>query len=305
MVKMTNRRIKLGINWVLNNGESTDSVAKNLEISQRRIQQFVKQFKETGEYPLLNPKRRPKIHLTDEQKTIIKEAYSESFLGAKLLRHHIKRKYNQIISQNKIHEYLLELGLAKPDPKKQKKRKRCRYERKHSLSLLHADWLENKGIHIIAYIDDASRKILSIGEFNNATTDNAIITLKEAEKQVQEISGSIQSINTDRGSQFYPNKRDKNGRADSVYQNYLCSRGIKHIPSKRNNPQTNGKIERWFQEYLKHRDKFETMNEFKEWYNNRIHGALRLDWGDTPNEAFFRKLRPESILGLFFKSNGW
>jgi len=305
MVKMTNRRIKLGINWVLKNGEGTDSVAKNFNVSQRRIQQFVKQFKETGEYPVLNPKRRPKTHLTDDQKKIIKEAYSESFLGAKLLRHHIKRKYNEKISQNKIHEYLLELGLAKPNLKKQKKRTRCRYERKHSLSLLHADWLENKATHIIAYIDDASRKILSIGEFDNATTDNAIITLKEAEKQVLEFNGSIQAINTDRGSQFYPNKRDKNGRADSVYQNYLRSKGIKHVASKRNNPQTNGKIERWFQEYLKHRDKFETMNEFKDWYNNRIHGALRLDWGETPNEAFIRKLRPESILGLFFKSNGW
>jgi len=30
-------------------------------------------------------KRRPKTHLTDEQKKIIKQAYSESFLGAKLL----------------------------------------------------------------------------------------------------------------------------------------------------------------------------------------------------------------------------
>ncbi|MCK5608092.1 transposase family protein [Candidatus Pacearchaeota archaeon] len=117
--------------------------------------------------------------------------------------------------------------------------------------MLHADWLENKGIHTIAYIDDASRNILFIGEFNNATTDNAIITLKEAEKQVQELNGSIQAINTDRGSHFYPNKRDNNGRADSVYQNYFRSRGIKHIPSKRNNPQTNGKIERWFQEYLR------------------------------------------------------
>ena len=38
------------------------------------------------------------------------------------------------------------------------------------------------------------------------------------------------------------------------------------------------------------------------WYNNRIHGSLRLDWGETPDEAFIRKLKPENILGLFFKT---
>lgn len=295
----------MAINWVLKKGETTEDVANIFKVSQRRIQQLVKIYKETGEYPVLNPKRRPKTHLTDDQKKVIKQAYSESYLGAKLLRYHIIRKYDQNIPQNKIHEYLLELGYARPDPKKQKKRKRCRYERKYSLSLVHADWLEYQGKYIIAYEDDASRKILSIGEFDNATTENAIIVLKEVEKQAQRFNGLIQAINTDRGSQFYPNKRDKNGRAESVYQNYLKSRGIKHIPSRRNNPQTNGKIERWFQEYQKHRHKFNSAYEFKEWYNDRIHGELKLEWCETHDEAFIRKMRPESILRLFFKINGW
>ena len=305
MVKMTNRRIKLGIDWVLKKGETINQVAYTFDISPRRIEQLVKIFKETGKYPILNPKRRPKVPLTEDQKKIIKQAYSESYFGARMLRYHIIKKYKQKIHQDKIHEYLLEIGLAKPDPKKQKKRKRCRYERDHSLSLLHADYMENEGIHLIAFEDDASRKILSIGEFNNATTDNALEVLKIAEKEVMEVNGLIESINTDRGSQFYPNKKDKNGEADSVFQDYLESKGIKHIPSRRNNPQTNGKIERWFQEYLRHRNKFNSANEFKDWYNDRIHGSLELEWGETPNEAFVRKMQPESILGRFFKVFGW
>ena len=43
--------------------------------------------------------------------------------------------------------------------------------------------MEQEGIHVIAFEDDASRKILSIGEFNNATTDNALDILKIAEKK--------------------------------------------------------------------------------------------------------------------------
>jgi putative transposase len=246
---MTNRKIRLGINWVLKNGESTADVARDLNISQRWIQQFIKHFNEKGEFPVLNMKRRPKTYLSDEQKELIKQAYSELFLGAKLLRHHIRARYSQNIPQNKIHKYLIELGFAKPDPRKQKKRKRCRYERKHSLSLLHADWCECYGKHMIAYEDDASRKILSIGEFENATTENAISILKEDEEHVKMFNAYIEALNTDRGTQFYPNKRDKNGKAESIFQNYLESRGIKHIPSRRNNPQTNGKLERLIQTY--------------------------------------------------------
>ena len=305
MVKLTNRGMRLAINWVLKNGESTSSVAKSLKVSQRRVQQLVKHYKETGEYPVLDMTRRPKTHLSDEQKQLIKQAYNESFLGAKLLRHHIMVKYNRNIPQNKIHKHLLELGYAQPDQKKQKKRKRCRYEREHSLSLLHADWCEYNGKKVIMYEDDASRKILSIGEFDNATTENAIRVLKEAEDHVEGFNAIIKALNTDRGSQFYPNKRDKNGNAESVFQDYLKSRGIQHIPSRRNNPQTNGKMERLVQTYKRHRDKFNSANEFKDWYNDRIHGALNLEWGETPNEAFIRKLRQESMLALFFKTFGW
>ncbi len=75
------------------------------------------------------------------------------------------------------------------------------------------------------------------------------------------------------------------------FQKYLAGRGIKHIPSRRNNPQTNGKFERWIEEYKKHRDKFESDLEFVDWYNDRLHGALKLEWAETPNEAFIRKLR--------------
>jgi len=71
--------------------------------------------------------------------------------------------------------------LARHNQKKQKKRKRCRYERKHSLSLVHADWLDYDGTQVIAYEDDASRKILSIGEFAHATTENALSVFKRAE----------------------------------------------------------------------------------------------------------------------------
>ena len=303
MVKLTDKKIKWAVNQVINKGESTAMVATIYGVSARRIQQLTKSYKETGEYPVLDRKRRPRTPLSDEEKRIIEGAYNESFLGARLLRHHIQRHYKRNISHNKIHQHLLAVGLASPNPKKQKKRKRCRYERKHSLSLVHADWLDYDGVQVIAFEDDASRKILSIGEFAHATADNAIAVLQRAEDAARAYRSNIIEVNTDQGSQFYASGGEKKSKGISRFERYLGVHGINHIPSKRNNPQTNGKIERWFQEYRKHRWRFDSAYAFVEWYNNRIHGALDLECGETPNEAFVRKLRSGSILGMFLEWN--
>ena len=58
-------------------------------------------------------------------------------------------------------------------------------------------------------------------------------------------------MNTERGSQFYANKGGK-----SQFQKYLEDLGIKHVVSRKNNPQTNGKVERFWLEYAHHRWRF-------------------------------------------------
>jgi transposase len=158
MVKLTERKIKWAVKHVINRGESTAVVAAIYGVSRRRIQQLVNSYKETGAYPVLDRKRRPRTPLSAEERQIIEAAYNESFLGARLLRYHIKKHYKRNIPHNKIHQHLLAVGLARLNPKKQKKRKSCRYEREHCLSLVHADWLDYDGLQVIAFEDDASRK---------------------------------------------------------------------------------------------------------------------------------------------------
>jgi len=125
--------------------------------------------------------------------------------------------------------------LARHNQKKLKKRKRCRYERKHSLSLVHADWLDDEGTQMIAYEDDTSRKILTIGEFTNAITENAICVFKRAEDIARAYRGKITAVNTDRGTQFYASGGEKKKEGVSLLKKYLNARGVKYIPSKRNN----------------------------------------------------------------------
>ena len=67
-------------------------------------------------------------------------------------------------------------------------------------------------------------------------------------------------------------------RGYSQFQAFLAKQEIKH-------PQSNGKVEKWFDTYERHRDAFINKEEFLEWYNE-IRPHRSLNWTDleTPNQ---------------------
>ena len=82
MVKLTDKKIKWAVKQIINKGESTAMVAAIYGVSARRIQQLVESYKETGEYPVLDRKRRPSTPMSDEEKRIIEAAYNVIFRGS-------------------------------------------------------------------------------------------------------------------------------------------------------------------------------------------------------------------------------
>ena len=68
-------------------------------------------------------------------------------------------------------------------------------------------------------LDDSSRRILAGGEFDAETTENSIKLLQEALENYGWMT-SIREVMTDHGTQFYANKRDKNGNADSEFEDF-------------------------------------------------------------------------------------
>lgn len=304
MVKLKESNLK----WALKQKDKkNDELAYICGVKVRRFQYLKAEYKKTGKVPKLNPNRRPSTELTLEQKELINKAQKESQLtGAVSLRLYIKKYYDKTIPNNKLHLYLLKNKISQPDPKKQKQRKYCRYERKHSFSLGHTDYHTSKvipGKELIIWIDDASRIILAGGEFKEATTENAKKIVKDAQKKAwEEYRGILFALNTDKGCQFYANNTNKKGeRAKSEFEEFLKEEGINHITSRRNHPQTNGKNERWHRTYEEKRGLFDTFDEFIEWYNKRIHLGLSRTEGITPNEAVLFKLRQESMLGKFWE----
>jgi putative transposase len=234
---------------------------------------------------------------------IVDDQWKKHHLNALYLEKIIDLEQKQRIPHNTIHKIMLAKGYAGEQESKQKRRKPwVRYERDHSLSAVHMDWHISKAVpgkHVCVVLDDASRKILSGGEFSNATAENSILLLKEALQYCRvNYNLDIRDCISDHGSQFYGERRDKNGLADHAFENFLKFEGIKQILCGVNHPQTNGKVEKWFDFYEHHRGRYGSLAELLDWYNNRMHGSLNMHYAETPNEAFIRKLPPECWMCL-------
>jgi transposase InsO family protein len=99
--------------------------------------------------------------------------------------------------------------------------------------------------------------------------------------------GKIKQRISDHGSQFMNNM---NGYSE--FQKFLKFNGIQHIKCRIKHPQSNGKIEKWFDCYDKHRKAFKTLEDFLHWYNKlRPHRSLKFEILETPSQAFERKRR--------------
>ena len=296
MTKLNKKRVKWLVDQVVKHDKKPKEVCSVYNLTERRVQQLAKKYRDTKKYPELVSSRRPKTNLSPEQEQIIETAYKETLLSPKLMYYEIKRR-RAYAPKNKIYSFMKSEGWIKDEPNKQKKRKRCRYEREHSGSLVHADYhrkTENDP-HCIFWLDDASRKILSGGEFKSPNAENAISTFKEAEKKFEVYRCKILQVNTDRASVFIANKNE----GISEFQKYCEGKGIELIPSRIKNPQTNGKVERRWYEYDKHRWRFKTLQEWIDWHNDRLTTALDIEHYETPNEAFVRKL--PNLVALFWR----
>ncbi len=282
------------VEWIVKErlkGRKNMAVASSMGVSTRRVQEILSEYRRTKEVPPLRRPGRKLLEATTEEREIISRAYGEQRASACPLERAIDAKYGRRISHNRIHRVLKEMGLARDEPRKKERRKWVRYEREYSNSMWHADWtlLDGKG-WLIAYLDDASRFIVGWGLFPEATSQRSLEVLKEAISKW----GRPASILTDRGIQFYAQEADDRLRGLTAFEKYLIEEDIRHVLSRVNHPQTNGKVERFFGTVKAKMKWFDSVDELIPWYNEvRIHMSLDWDRAETPHEAFVRKLPPK------------
>jgi len=291
--KLTNKKIK----WIikqLDKGTPVKEIAAVMRVTSRRIYQIKKQYEETGQIPELKQAGRKPKPIPEETEKIILKAYQKYKLSPVLLEKLIERDYSIHVPHNTIYKILLKNNLVEENMNKKKRRKWVRFEREHSMSLWQGDWkqieINGKNRWIVAFMDDASRFITCYGLFNSATTENTIKVLRKGFAEY----GIPDEILTDHGTQFVAAKSRE--KAKHRFKEFLKENGIRHIVARKNHPQTNGKVERFFGLMEQKLNLFGSVEEFVEWYNYvKPHMSLNFDELETPYQAFLRKLPAERV----------
>ena len=269
----------------LANGKTVYQARKVAGISVRRVYQVKEAFDKKGEIPTIGKYAgRPRKPFEELEIILVKQSYEKYRVSADTLERLIDRDCKKHIGHNRINQILIFLGYAKKKNKRDiRKKKWKKYERRHSLTAVHIDWHYFKGVWVFCVEDDASRKLLALVESGNESTDNSILGMELALEH-----GQIKQCISDHGSTFTSNFVD----AKSRFREYLKSKEIKPILCRIRHPRSNGKVEKWFQVYDRHREAFETKKEFIYWYNDlKPHKALNFDELETPSQAFIRKLK--------------
>jgi putative transposase len=276
---------KSKIRWIIKEMKlreiSVYQIAKQQKINKRHVWRLYKRYLKEGEMPFLKPcGRRPK-EISEAEVNLVKKTHEENQGAGAVNIERILKERGINIPHNRIHKILINEGLSREQPKKKNRRKWIRYERKHSLSLVHTDWLEYGKKQIILYEDDASRLITGYGEFRNATTENSIKVFDES----VEDWGTPKQVMSDHGTQFCANE-------DKVYEfeEHLKSKGVKLIKARVKHPQSNGKIERLVFTIKRLLDRGLSLDKSVKFYNEkRFHMSLENGHLRTPLQAFNEK----------------
>ena len=271
-----------------NQGWTTYQTRKIAGISIRRVNQVYKQYLLTEQIPEIGKNNgRPARPIEDWEIQTVKEAFEKYSVSASILMKLIERDYGKHINHNRIHRILLDLGMAKKKDKKDiRKKDWIRYERRHSLTAVHIDWYYHAIMQhwAFAVLDDASRKLLALIECNSPKSEASIVGMNQAMRH-----GRIMQCISDHGSQFISNIG-----GDSKFKEFLDEKGVRQILCRIKHPQSNGKVEKFFDLYQNKRSLFDTKEEFIIWYNEiRPHSSLNFEVLETPQQAFVRKMRAE------------
>ncbi|HZW57549.1 MAG TPA: DDE-type integrase/transposase/recombinase [Nitrososphaerales archaeon] len=247
MAKLDSTKIAYLIKAKEERGETTPNIALQLGVTRRRVEQILSLHRKSGRAPVLQKPGRKSVPVTEEESQIILETYSRYKTNALYLERMIEDEKDIHINHNRIHNVLLMNSLAGKSRKKWIRRKYVRYERDHSNSLWHTDWHEIKdrrwkGKWLTAYEDDASRFITGFGVHETFKSEYSVAALERAIKE----HGKPASILLDHGTTFYSMESERREKGMTEFEKCLLKHKIRFILGRVNHPQTNGKIEKFF-----------------------------------------------------------
>ncbi|MFH1511536.1 MAG: DDE-type integrase/transposase/recombinase [Candidatus Woesearchaeota archaeon] len=277
--------------WIITqfrSGRCVTSIARIQNISRQYVYCLAEKFKREGVGAYKVKKAgRPSQPINPKFIKKVVGIRTVSDYGSEKI-HFVLKREGFSVSQRQIQKVLDTNHLTDPCEKRRGQRKYVRFEWPISNYMWHVDWSQEGDVWYCAFIDDRSRRIMAAAMFEHATEENTLFLIYQAILANEACPAILLS---DKGTQFYNSKKTKKGiRTLSIFEQELKELGIEFWTSRRNHPQTNGKMEKWFDTMKKRMKKHpeESLQELVKWYNeDRIHHALRYN---TPEEVYNEKL---------------
>jgi len=240
MVKLTDARIAYAVRQVQKGVFDVRWHADHWGVTPRRLRQVIQEWRRSGQVPTLKKHRRPRAPLlTAEEAAAIDRAWEENGRGAATST----TSSAAAASPSPIGRSApasSRPGRSSRTPGSSGSARGCGTSGSTpgASSTRTGTGPRKAHPHVIVWIDDASRRALSGGEFPSETAEASIATFEEARARAREWALEVREANTDQGVQFYA------PHGTSRFAAHLEAHGIRHAVSRRNHPQTNGKSER-------------------------------------------------------------
>jgi transposase InsO family protein len=231
--------------WI-RSGLPAGDFAPLIGISKHTLYKWKEQFQELGPAGLMDQPRRVRRgsqlpELTRRTILMLKEAHRE--WGCQRISDMLCRGPALPASASAVARVLHEAGYEAVDvPTASHPDKVRRFERARPNQLWQTDLFtfvlkrQNRRLHMVAFLDDHSRFIVSYGLHATASTALVIEALEAAIAAY----GPAEEVLTDNGPQYVT------WRGTSQFTRHLQKRGIKQIVARPRRPQTLGKVERFW-----------------------------------------------------------
>ena len=118
-MKLSQGDVEKIVKRVVDYGLSTSFVAEQFGVTQRRVQQLIKHYRETGEVPVLKrPGRKPHANYPENLRDEVLWAKAKLKCSATGIAAYLRKNKGIKVDNNLVHRILLEEGLAVEEPGK-------------------------------------------------------------------------------------------------------------------------------------------------------------------------------------------
>ena len=166
-------------------GLPASQVAADLGTTARYVRRLWARFQETG--TARARMGRPRACMTGAQMRLVTDAHGRRPVGVVRTARNLRKDHD--IRYCAVCRILKKGGEAvAASAAKSRRRGRVRYERRYSNAMWHAGWHDMKdprfrGLKLVTYLNDASRCVAAARVFTQATSENAVLALRDAVKR--------------------------------------------------------------------------------------------------------------------------